>query len=192
MKLFGLAVVCVGMAYGQSLSIGVIGGVPFTDAVASAQNGSYPTIYTSPNFVVGPSLQVNLPASLRVEVDALFRPIEYQVSLPATTNPNSAHQWTFPVLMQYRFKTPVLKPFLSAGLAFDHLTGISEAVKAIPSGPGKVLHTSGVNVVLGAGVEAKIPFMRLSGELRFSRAAQEELQAISKLNQAEVILGIHF
>jgi hypothetical protein len=96
------------------------------------------------------------------------------------------------LLFEYRFKTPVVKPFLEAGLAFDHLAGISQAATSIASGPGQVLRTNGVSVVLGAGVDVKIPFVRLSGELRFAREAQQEIQSISNLNQAEVLLGVHF
>jgi hypothetical protein len=32
----------------------------------------------------------------------------------------------------------------------------------------------------------------LSGELRFVREAQQELQSISNLNQAEFLVGVHF
>lgn len=168
MKLFGLALLCGVAAFGQTVSVGAIGGVPFTDAVNTAQNSSYSVLYTGNNYIVGPSLQVNLPAGLRLEVDGLFRPVSYQLSLPfATATSISATQWQFPFLMQYRLKTPRLKPFLEAGLSFDHLSGISSAATAITSGPGQVPHTGDASVVLGGGVEVKIPFIRLSGELRY-------------------------
>lgn len=156
------------MACAQSLSVGVLGGVPFTDAVSSVQTGTYSTIYKSSDFVVGPEVQVNLPASLRFEFDALYRPVSYQFSVPLTglAANVSASQWQFPLLVTYRFKTPVVKPFLEAGLEVDHLAGISQAATSIASGPGQVLHTTGVSVVLGGGVDVKIPFVRLSGELR--------------------------
>lgn len=180
------------MACAQAFSVGAIGGAPFTDAVSGVQNGTYSTVYKSSNFVVGPALQVNLPASLRFEFDALYRPVSFQLSLPGAVSSASASQWQFPFLMAYRFRTPVVKPFLEAGLAFDHLAGVSQAAGAITSGPGQVLHTSGVSVVLGGGVDVKIPFVRLSGELRFAREAQQEFQSISNLNQAEVLFGVHF
>jgi hypothetical protein len=190
MKPLVLVLLCGGAACAQSLSIGAIGGVPFTDAVSSASNGTYPLLYKSSNFVVGPSLQLSLPLSLRFEVDALYRPVSYQLNLSQATGPTSAAQWQFPFLLQYRFATPVLKPFLEAGLSFDHLSGITSVIPA--NGQGGLQHSSDFGVVLGAGVDLKIPFVRLSGELRFERQAQQEFQAISSLNQAEVVFGAHF
>ncbi|HYA18123.1 MAG TPA: outer membrane beta-barrel protein [Bryobacteraceae bacterium] len=201
MKLFALAALCAGMACAQTLSVGVLGGVPFTDAVSGVQNGTYTTLYKSSNFVVGPAIQVNLPASLRFEFDALYRPVSFQTSGQGLTSSISTSQWQFPLLLGYRFRTPVVKPFLEAGIAFDHLSGISASAilatvgatpPSVASVPGQVQHTSGVSVVLGGGVEVKIPFVRLSGELRFARQAQQEFQAISNLNQAELMLGVHF
>jgi hypothetical protein len=192
MKLLVGLVVFAGMACAQSISVGVLGGVPFTDAVNTVNNSSYSTVYKSTNFIVGPSLQVNLPASLRLEFDALYRPVKYQATTVAATNSISASQWQFPLLMQYRFKTPRVKPFVEAGVQFDHLSGLSQAATQIASGAGQVLRTNGVSVVLGGGVDVKIPFVRLSGELRFAHEAQQELQSISNLNQAEVIFGVHF
>jgi Outer membrane protein beta-barrel domain len=192
MKSLVVALLCAGAACAQSISVGAIGGVPFTDAVDEVQHSTYSTVYKSTNFVVGPSLQVNLPASLRFEVDALYRPVKFQLNLLNVANSISSSQWQFPFLIQYRFGTPLVKPFLEAGLSFDHLSGISSAARAITSGPGQVLHTSNASVVLGGGVDVKIPFVRLSGELRFSRATVSEFQSISNLNTAEVLFGVHF
>jgi hypothetical protein len=191
-KAFLLGLCCAGAACAQTFSFGAVGGVPFTDAVSSVQNGTYTTVYKSANFVAGPAVQVNLPASLRVEFDALYRPVSFQLSSLGATGTTSGSQWQFPLLLQYRFKTPVVKPFVSAGLSFDHLSGIGAAATTATTNPGAVLRTSGASVVLGAGVDVKVPFVRLSGELRFSREGSAEFQSISNLNQAEVLVGVHF
>jgi hypothetical protein len=191
-KLLCLAAVCAGAAGAQSLSIGVLGGVPFTDAVNSVQTNTVSTIYKSANFVIGPSFQVNLPASLRFEVDALYRPVEFQYTLPFTAINSSASQWQFPFLLQYRVKIPVVKPFLESGFSFDHLSNVSAAGRAITSGLGQLVQQSHASVVLGGGVEVKVPFVRVSGELRYSRQWSEDFRQISNLNQAEFLVGVHF
>jgi len=179
----------------QSLSVGLIGGAPFTDVTTSNVVNGLQSISKSTNFTVGPALRVNLPLSLRLEVDALFRP--YHITIAGLNVPDdiSAQQWSFPVLLQYQIKTPMplVHPFVEAGLSFDHLSGISAAAKsAIASGPGELLHQSDAGIVLGGGVDVKVPFVRVSGELRYTRATVSDFANFSNVNQAEVLVGVHF
>ena len=184
---FLLAVFCVA-ACAQGISVGVLGGAPFTDVVSSFNQSNLTFVSKSANFTIGPALQVNLPLSLRFEVDALYRP--YSFGSGAYTV--SANQWSFPFLLQYRFSTPVLKPFAEAGVSFDHLANISAAANNITAGPGALINRSNASVVLGAGVDLKIPIIRLSGELRYIHQGSADFQAISNVNQAEVLFGVHF
>jgi len=187
-----LGVFCAVSASAQSISVGVLGGAPFTDVVSNTM-GFAPT---STNFIIGPTFQVNLPLSLRFEVDALYRPYSFLIteSGPSVTTTVSAMQWSFPFLLQYRIKTPLplVKPFVEAGVSFDHLADISSAAKNITFGPGTLLRQSNASVVLGGGIDVKIPFIRLSGELRYIHQGSADFQAISNLNQAEVLVGVHF
>jgi hypothetical protein len=188
-----LILIAAGAVSAQSLSVGLVGGAMFNNVVSAASSGSLQTIVNSDNFTIGPSVRVNLPASFRIEADALYRPYKFTLTELLGSYPVSAQQWSFPVLLQYRFKAPVVQPFVEAGLAFDHLAGISDAAKSvIASGPGTLLHQSNASLVIGGGVDVKIPFVRLSGELRYSRATVSEFASISNLNQAEVIVGVHF
>src|ERR1700685_722276 len=120
-------------ASAQSIfSIGVIGGAPFTDVVKATNQNSLAFVPTSTNFTVGPSFQVNLPLSLRLEVDALYRPYSFTATstptapLAASIAPInvSGTQWSFPILAQYRFKAPIVKPFVEVGVSFDHLSNL--------------------------------------------------------------------
>jgi hypothetical protein len=195
-KILLLAVLWAAAANAQHLSIGVIGGVPFTDAVSAYNSSTLTLLPTSSNFVVGPALQVNLPLNLRVEVDALYRPYSFAVlqqnPFASSTGSSSGSDWNFPVLLQYRFNTPLIKPFLEAGFAVDHLSNLSAAATEIASGPGQLLHQTSAGLVLGGGVDVKIPFVRLSGELRYTREGSGYFQQISNVNQAEVLFGVHF
>jgi hypothetical protein len=205
-KLFALVAFCAIPACAQSIfSIGVVGGAPFTDAVATTNQDNLSFVSKSTNFTIGPAFQVNLPLNLRLEVDALYRPYSFSVSAtpnPSLVNPNnvltpipgnvSGTEWTFPILAQYRFKFPLVKPFVEIGVSFDHLANLSAAAHDITSGPGTLLRQSNAGVVLGGGVDVKIPFIRLSGELRYTHQGSPDFQSISNLNQAEILLGAHF
>jgi hypothetical protein len=192
-KLSLAIVLGVSAASAQSLSVGLIGGANFKDVVNAATAGNYKVVSNSDNFTIGPSLRVNLPASFRVEVDALYRPYGFNY-VGATTTNVSAQQWRFPVLLQYRFSgAAIVHPYVEAGLSFDHLSGISAAAKsAIASGPGALLHQSNADFVVGGGVDVKVPLVRLSGEIRYSRATVSDFANISNVNQAEVLFGLHF
>jgi len=195
-KLILLGLVCFGAASAQSISVGVLGGAPFTDVVNSVNTGTYSSLPTSTNFIVGPAFQVSLPIGFRFEADALYRPASFQIttiSTPSTTTSISANQWQFPFLLQYRFlHTPVVKPFVEAGASFDHLADISTAAKTGLSAPGQLLHASNGSFILGGGVDLKIPFVRLSGEIRYSHAGSVNFVDVSNTNQAEVLFGVHF
>lgn len=199
--IFVLGVLCAASASAQSIfSIGVIGGAPFTDAVNTTTVADLTIVPKSTNFTVGPSFQVNLPLSLRLEVDALYRPYGFSGTAlinpftPLTAAPGnvSGSQWTFPILAQYRFHTPIVKPFVEVGVSFDHLSNLSTAANDITSGPGTLIHQTSAGIVLGGGVDVKIPFIRLSGELRYTHLGSAYFQGISNLNQAEVLVGVHF
>jgi hypothetical protein len=192
--LFGLVI--AGLSFGQTLSVGVLGGAPFTDVVHNGNVNSATSIVNSSNFTIGPSVQLNLPLGLRVEVDALYRPYGFKLQSAPTpagysTTSVSASQWRFPVLLQYRFNFPVVRPFLEVGPSFEHLSGISSIASSI-TGPGHLLHSSDAGIVLGGGVDLKLPIIRVSGELRYTRQTVSNFSDISNLNQAEVLFGIHF
>jgi Outer membrane protein beta-barrel domain len=189
-KAFALCALCAAVASAQSLSVGVLAGAPFTDVVNATTANNITFLPQSTNFIIGPALQINLPLSLRFEVDALYRP--YSFSASNLVGNVSAAQWQFPFLAQYRFHAPVVSPFVEAGLSFDHLSNISSAAKNITSGPGTLVQQSHAGVVLGAGIDVKLLLVRLSGELRYTHQGSADFEAISKLNQAGFLLGVHF
>lgn len=177
------------------MSVGVLGGAPFTDVTKSTVIGAVQSIPKSTNFTVGPTLQVNLPVNFRIEVDALYRPYDavFQSTTTAGTSVNvGAQQWRFPVLLQYRFGHSIVRPYLGAGLSFGHLTGIATAAKSILSGPGQLLHQSDASPVVGGGLDVSVPLVRISAEIRYTHQTVSYFSNFSNLNQAEVLLGIHF
>jgi hypothetical protein len=187
-----LCLLITGLCSGQSLSVGVLGGAPFTDVVHAANVGPSRILNNTDNYTVGPSVQLNLPLGLRVEFDALYRPYGFTAissapNLTAAIN-TSAQQWRFPLLLQYRFPFPVVRPFIEAGPSFEHLTGDS-SLSNFFSSPA---HNSGTGIVIGGGADLKIPFVRLSGEIRYTHETTSYYPGASNQNQAEVLVGIHF
>jgi hypothetical protein len=191
-RLILISLLSLTAANAQGLSVGILGGAPFSDVVNGDTVNGIQSIAKSTNFTIGPTLQVTLPLSLRVEVDALFRPYHFSLTGRNVGSDISGQQWRFPVLLQYRFNAPLIKPFIEGGLSFNHLSGLGSAATQIVSGPGKLLHSSDAGIVLGAGVDVKVPFIRVSGELRYTRRTVSNFSDFSNLNQAEVLVGVHF
>jgi hypothetical protein len=199
--LFALGALYAISANAAPISIGILGGAPFTDVVTATTQNNFAFVPKSTNFVVGPTFRLDLPLNLRVEVDALYRPYSFSATCAAPTllgvtcapsNNVTANQWRFPFLAQYRIKIPVVQPFIEGGLSFDHLSNISAAADNITAGAGQLVQQSHASVVLGGGVDLKLPILRLSGELRYSHQGSADFRAISNVNQAEFLFGIHF
>jgi hypothetical protein len=178
----------VASASAQNISIGVIAGAPFTNVETTTSIAGISYLPKSPNFTVGPAFQVNLPFSLRLELDALVRPASFKASnFIANT---SATEWRFPLLLEYRFgKGKPIQPFVGIGASFEHLYQISNAVT---SGPGSIATNSPGGMLINGGVDFKLKLFRLSGELRYTRQFNASILDLSQLNQAEVLVGAHF
>ena len=189
MRTLVLALILAAPASAEIFSLGVVVGTPLTDVTRTTTIAGLNYLRNSTLFTIGPSLQVNLPLGLRVEADALYRPVAYK----AATNDVSASQFRFPVLVQRHLGSyPLLKPYAEAGLSFDHLTNLSQAASLLPNRPGAIVQTTHAGFVLGAGVDIKVPFVRVSPEIRYTRQFSSDFQGISDLNQAEFLVGIRF
>ncbi|HXP85226.1 MAG TPA: hypothetical protein VN841_10925 [Bryobacteraceae bacterium] len=155
-KTFLAVCVVVGLAAGiagaQPVGGGIKLGVPFTDAFQSISTQSF---QASPQrFVVGPYVEVRLPAQLSVEVDALHQALDFSL---AGVSLNSG-SWEFPVVVKHRMLAGPFKPYFEAGLAFSRLSDVSGLV---------VNHTQNFGIVGGGGVEIHLLNLKLSPEIRY-------------------------
>src|SRR5437868_8630099 len=97
--LFGCAA-----AMAQPVSVGIKGGLPLTDFLNAASGGQSILSATTNRYVVGPSIELRLPAGFGVEFDALYRHFSYN----ATTNlvdaisniRTTGNDWEFPLLLK--------------------------------------------------------------------------------------------
>ena len=180
-------------ACGEVFSYGLIVGTPLTDVTQTTTIAGINYLRNSTLFTIGPTLQINLPAGLRIEIDALYRPVAYQIATGTALSNVSASQFRFPILMQSHIgHFPLIKPYAEAGLSFDHLSNLSQAASLLPSQPGAIVQTTQAGLVLGFGLDVKVPFIRISPEIRYTRQLASDFQRISQLNQAEFLVGIRF
>lgn len=176
-------------ACAQGISVGVYAGAPFTDVVKDINAGGVSYSPNSPKFTVGGGVQVNLPLHLRIELDALARPASFRAS--NSTVDTKATQWRFPLILQYRFATSgPIQPFVGIGASFEHLYQIKNAVT---SGTGSFASNSPAGMLIDGGLDFKLgPLFRISTELRYTRSYNDAIVSLSQLNQAEVLVGVHF
>jgi hypothetical protein len=188
-------------------SYGVIGGIPFNDLINGGLNtGTLTVADTSGRYTIGPTIQLALPFGLRLEVDALYRPASMNVTVPANT-PNivsppktSGSQWRVPVLLQYRLSTRLLKPFVEVGYSYEY-AGIAPRSVTVSLSAG-ALSTSAIVItapsasrngfVLGAGLDFKVPFVRLSPELRYTHQSDLGSGTLLTNNETEFLFSIRF
>jgi hypothetical protein len=173
-------------AYAQfPIDFGIKGGVSLTDAYRSSSSGPFGTSSNAKDYIVGPFLDLRLVKDIGVEADALFRPVDF-VSFARVGDILSVSRfttWEFPILAKYRFRLPfpILRPTIEAGPSFR---------AHARSAPG--LTASGFTA--GGGVELKLPVIRLSSDLRYTRwqSPGSPTSTSPELNQVELLFGISF
>lgn len=188
------------------ISIGVKGGVPLTDAFADrTYNFVFATVPSpfgpprslsqttrvfsgSRSFVLGPTLELQLPFGLAVEADALYRPINFSFQsttflLPLTEStpvlPARADRWEFPLLVKYRLPVPLVKPYIEAGPTFR--TSLPQNIS-----------TKGISA--GVGFEAQVGPFRIAPEVRYTHWGSDGTNnapyyPVSYPNQIEFLAG---
>jgi len=184
-------------ASAQRFSFGVVGGVSLTSDFGNEVFGIYnqtiiPTLYYSPSKdpIVGPMVELRLPLHLSVEVDGLYRPLNYTSAdvLPDGSlngvSPATVVTWEFPVLAKYKFSARRVKPFAELGPSFRTAGNLNSAA---PSNYGGTI---------GAGVEARLRKLKIAPAVRYTRWAPDHFQfgqpPRSFLNQAEFVVGFSF
>lgn len=167
-------------AWAQSISVGVRGGVPLSDAF-EAVPGALSFRNLPHRWTAGPTLEVRLPLSLGITLDALYSRVEYE-RLDGQGR-DSGGQWDFPLMLRYRAGVGPIRPFVAGGGSFNAITDITAPTK------------NAAGVVLGTGVEIKIPFLRITPEIRYTRRFSDQLELDglrSNRNQFLFLTGITF
>lgn len=181
------------------LSVGIKGGVSLTDAyqnnnysVSTPFLGSSTFRYFSDakDYIVGPFVQLRLPFGLAVEADGLYRPLSFasNTQLPNLNYGFSSRfiTWEFPILAQYRFRFPIVSPYIEGGPSFRTTTTNTQ-------------YLSNRGLAFGAGVNIHALLVRVSPEIRYTRwesdasaIAATGVPAYSNQNQVEFLVGLAF
>ncbi len=178
-------------AFPQGLSFGLKAGYPFKDVF---NNRSTPAALISPasgRYTIGPVLELHLPLRTSVEFDVLYRPAEFrrQQLGGGTLSKITAGEWRFPLLFKYRFSEGFVTPFLGGGVAWQHLRGVEDPEFTTSTKTG---------AVVAAGLEGRLPIIRISGELRYTRWGAATLGNVisglkqTNLDQIDALVGITF
>ena len=198
----------------QPFGFGVKGGLPMNDFLNAASNQSFRFDTTTNRYIIGPMAELRLPAGFAIELDILYRHFGYN-SFGTTTgtaatiidSQTSGSAWEFPLVAKYKFKgVPLLRPYVEAGVTWDKLSGLTQAVSSTVSG---VLHTSSSSTpaelnqsttrgfVMGGGVEIKVLVLHIAPEIRYTRWGAKHFidpggLLNSNQNQGEFLIGITF
>jgi opacity protein-like surface antigen len=180
-------------AFAQPFSAGVKVGLPLTDFVNTV-NG---TVSSKTNrYLVGPTVELHLPAGFGVELDALYRRFDYSNPVGSTVNGvitfanTTSSAWEFPLLLKYRFPAKVVRPYVDAGVAWDKVSNLANTLS------GSSTKGTTMGAVLGAGLDVHILIIHILPELRFTRWTDQHFNFSNLLhsnqNQAEFMVGITF
>jgi opacity protein-like surface antigen len=210
-RILWLSLLVSSAAVAGPLSFGIRAGVPLTDFFDTVNSGNYAVTSTTHRYIVGPSLELKLPAGFGFEVDALYRRLNYNASFNVvdvfTNNRTTGNAWEFPLLAKYRLPTPLIKPYVDAGLAFDTLSGLKQtAVSTLSpnritttstSNPAELKNSTTTGFVIGIGADIHALVLHISPEIRYTRWGSSHFNipngsAISNQNQAEFLVGFTF
>ena len=192
---------------GPNVWLGVVLGSTLTDEFHSiSQTGlivagnSAPFTATSvligqSSFEIGPSLEIQLPLELAVEIEAIRRPIPelhyWTVSSGTVLTPaeaaalnalNAASQgspdiiWEFPVLAKYKFQLSRAEPLVELGPSF-------RLPQELNGG-----HISTYGITGGAGFELHLLRVRIAPEMRFTRWAADTSAGSTQFNRSQLEL----
>lgn len=214
-----LLMACASLAAAQPFTFGVKVGTPASDFLNTVQSGSFNFHSYTNRYLVGPTGELRLPFGLGIEVDALYRHYNFQtagsLSTPGATitTAGSTGAWEFPVLAKYRFPSPLVRPFIDAGVAWDTLQGFKQAITVVspipiaaPSSYNQPAHNTTTGFVIGGGIDIHVPFVHISPEIRYTHWGTPHFISStvtsgifsansgyeSNQNQVEAMVGITF
>jgi hypothetical protein len=206
-----LAVLLTWPIAAQSLSFGVKGGVPLTDAFSTSRGDRVSYSSVTRRYTVGPTAEIGLPLSgLRLEMDALYRRIGWNgsgIATPLFEGFQSTARfgaWDFDALVKRRIGGRSIHPYVGAGAEFRRF--FTTRANYVFPGPPNFLteqltaelgHKNIAGLVLSGGVETGGGVLRAATELRYTRwlmnNVHESIPNLStQANQVEILVSVTF
>jgi opacity protein-like surface antigen len=211
-KTFLVLSVWAAAAFAQPIGFGLKVGAPLTEAFDTATGPSSSYTSSTKRYLIGPQVELRLPAGLGIELDALYTRLNFAsvsgVASSFVTAATVADAWEFPLLLKYKFGganagVAAVKPFVDTGASFRRLTNISQIRNFVTgsqnnTNPAELQDRNATGFVIGGGVEIRALFIRISPEVRFTRWGTANFrEGVSNLletnrNQGQFLVGIHF
>jgi hypothetical protein len=201
-----LAVLCGHRAVAQRVAVGLEGGVRTTDDVSGSLTSE------SKRYIVGPRVEIRLPARLSFEVDALYRRFGFtgyaSSELANSITRERANSWEFPMIVKYRLPSAPAHPFAGVGYAprTIHGTDVSSGSYSSPSGytyffnrHSDTSYSWTHGVVVSGGVNLDAGHLRFTPELRYVHwnapflnqfGGDGSFRFVSKQDELFVLLGV--
>ena len=193
----------------QPFSIGAIGGVPITDASATAQGDTSAYFTNTHRYVVGPAVEFHFPARFSLEIDGLYRRLgfDYRQTAPSLYAGTTANSWEFPALIKFDIIPGPVRPFIDAGASFRHISGVHQVRQTVSAGtlgtvtldhPVEFNKANDIGFTFGGGVTFKAGWLRISPQLRYTRWGTDNFDAPIRTllhtnrNQGDFLLSITF
>ncbi|HYO83337.1 MAG TPA: outer membrane beta-barrel protein [Bryobacteraceae bacterium] len=191
-------------AVAQPIGIGIKGGLPFND-LFEAENPAVET--ETKRYIVGPMIEVRLPAGFAIEADALYSRANFSSVLSGAgsiiTAPFNTNSWEFPVLLKKKFGgadavAASARPYIGAGPSFRRLSGLSNIGSFITGNRSGEVDRNSTGFVVGGGVEIRALFVKIAPEVRFTYWGTdhftEGLANVFKTNKAQgqFLIGLYF
>ncbi|MCX6634678.1 MAG: hypothetical protein NT090_06295 [Acidobacteria bacterium] len=200
-------------AFPQALSVGVKGGAPLGDAFKIVSNAASGRSYfqDTKRYTFGPVIEVRLPFGLGIELDALYKRMEYGYTGTAGTakvdSLTKGRSFEFPLIAKYRAPGPLVHPYVGGGVSFRSLQGLKQFVtqdlpgavrgNTVTGAPEELQGRFNKGIVMEGGIEIKALKVRISPEIRYTRWVDHGFRDALKLfgsnqNQMEALIGLTF
>lgn len=188
----------------QPIGVGIKGGLPLTDLFES-ENSTVAT--ETKRYIVGPMVELRLPAGFAIEGDALYSRANFTSILGTAGSvlsaPFDANSWEFPVLLKKKFGganagVAAVRPYVGAGVSFRRLSGLTSIGSFITGNRDGSVDRNNTGFVAGGGIEVRALFIRIAPEIRFTYWGTdhfaEGLANIFKTNKAQgqFLIGLYF
>lgn len=185
----------------QRISPGFGAGAPLNPLVVAADSKVAMTV----RYTFGPTLRVDLPRGFGLDVDLLYKRLAF--GLMAVPNRISVHRVELPLMLRYVFRGLPARPFMHAGISFNHIVAVGGEDVCREGGPSlyciggetvvQLRHRHTHGPVLGAGLNFRRARLRLAPEVRITRWVDRNFGTRdspirSNLTQIELLLSVGF